>query len=482
MGVQQTIDIENAQIYTMNMKMKEKILQGIIFKVQKKGYVFRTIAGLLSGLLVFGGITHLLNLMYVKDDADTWDRILWHDFYEEQGKIDNIYIGSSHVFYNIKPQILDRLNGENNFNLSSPTQPLNTSYYLLKEAERTNRLSHVYLEMYYGCVIDDTKLQQYTRQWMHIDYMKPSLNRVAYRMAVGEPDQYINSVFPFTRYRVYLGDWDQIKETLEWKAQEEYKNYCLEKEYMEGTGQKINGRETYGKQGYRKSTRTYNDRRKYYNQNVILTDYTMGNKNEAYCIHIIEYCKEKEIPITLFISPICNLQLISTVDYDDYTSAIRALAEQQGVPFYDFNLVKEEYLPIQDGKYFSDSHHLNQDGAEKFTPFFYQIVSGAEVDNEIYFYNSYEEKLREVAPSVYGVYEELPEEESRNRTLRIASNRGSEMEYRIVLQPDGKKRRRIQDFQENMTFRVPHDEHGICTIAARVKENPVDMRTMSIRY
>lgn len=458
------------------MKKKEKILQGILFKVQKRGYVFRTMAGLLSGLLVFGGMTHLLNLMYVKDDADIWDRILWHHFYEDQGKIDNIYIGSSHVFFDINPQILAQLNGQYNFNLASPWQPLNTSYYLLREADRTNSLSHVYLEMYYECC-DDKKLLQYTRHWANMDYMKPSLNREAYRLATTEPDKYVNSMFPFTRYRVSLGEWNQIKENIKLKKQEEYKDYRYINTYADGNGQDV-----YGKQGFRECTRKYNDRLKIYKQNMILTDYSMGEGCETYCNNIIDYCKKRKIPITLFISPVYELQLISTVDYDDYTSAVRAFASEQGVPFYDFNLAKEEYLPIQDGKYFRDSQHLNQYGAEKFTPFFYQVVSGEETDNEKYFFDSYEEKLREETPSVYGVYQELHEAGSKNRTLRIASNRSSEMEYRITVQPDGKKRRRIQDFQENMTFRVPHDEHGICTIAARVKEAPVEMQTMSIRY
>ena len=78
--------------------------------------------------------------------------------------------------------------------------------------------------------------------------------------------------------------------------------------------------------------------------------------------------------------------------------------------------------------------------------------------------------------------EEQLEEPPENRTLWVASNRGMEMEYQITLTPDGKRRRQIQDFQDNMKFQVPAEEHGICTIAARVKETPVEMRTMSVRY
>lgn len=84
-----------------------------------------------------------------------WERNLWHYFYKDDGKIDNLYLGSSHVYYDINPALLDSMNGGYNFNLASSAQPLNGSYYLLKEAGKNNALSHVYLELYYQCSVKD---------------------------------------------------------------------------------------------------------------------------------------------------------------------------------------------------------------------------------------------------------------------------------------------------------------------------------------
>lgn len=420
------------------MKIKEKILQGAICRLQKIEQPFRTVAGLLAGLMIFGGITHVLDQMFVSGNGDEWTRVLWHHFYEDEGRINNIYLGSSHVYCDLDPSILDRLNGQYNFNMASGHQRLNGSYYLLREADRINELSHVYLELYYVCNYSDTEVFDYTRNWWNTDYMKPSLNKIAYLLTLGGPEQYINTMLPFSRYRASLGDWEQIKTNMERKSQEKFINYQYEEAYEDG-----NGIDICEGQGFYKSTRKYVDGRKLYQQNEILTDYTIGKRNGAYCHDIVEYCKKKEIPVTLFISPIYDLQLISTVDYDDYTTALRAFAEEQGVPFYDFNLAREEYLPIQDGKYFRDSGHLNQYGAEKFTPFFYQVVSGEEAENKKYFCDSYEERLRESAPAVYGIYVEKVEEGDRSRRLCVASNRDTGMEYRIILTPDGKRRRQI---------------------------------------
>lgn len=99
----------------------------------KRKPFFQYAAGLLAGVILFFGITQLLNRMYVEEDAQ--NRILWHNFYEDCGKIDDLYLGSSHVYFDLDPQILDQLNGQYHFNLSSSSQPLDGSYYLLREAD-----------------------------------------------------------------------------------------------------------------------------------------------------------------------------------------------------------------------------------------------------------------------------------------------------------------------------------------------------------
>ena len=66
--------------------------------------------------------------------------------------------------------------------------------------------------------------------------------------------------------------------------------------------------------------------------------------------------------------------------------------------------------------------------------------------------------------------------------MQIAANREFGIEYRITLIPDGEKRKMIQDFKEKREFRTPLEEHGVCIIVARLKDNPVEMQTMAIRY
>lgn len=479
MSNQQSVDINTQKIYTIDIILRVRENKMIYMVQVRKKYVSR-IVGILAGLIIFTTISHRLNEMYVfVGEAGVgieWYQIQWHHFYEDEGKIDNIYLGSSHVYCDIDPTILDQLNGQYNFDLAMPNQTLAGSYYLLREADRTNELRHVYLEMYYKPNIDDSTLSD-KRNWNNIDYMKPSLNKAEYILATAKAEQYINIFLPFSRYRKHLGEWECIKDNLEKKGQKSYQNYQFESCFEDGNGKNI-----YEKQGYRRCTRVYHDYDKIYNQRTILSEYSMGEKTEGYCRKIIEYCQEREIPITLFISPIYDLQLISTIDYDEYINNIKALADEYDIPFYDFNLVKEEWLTIQDGKYFSDVEHLNQWGSKLFTPFFHQVISGTVEDSKMYFYASYQEKLRALPPAIYGVYYRRPKEQEEMTSMWVASNRDSGMEYRIILTPEEGEPYVLLDFDENTEFLVPRGERGICTLSARMTGAMEELQVMEIHY
>lgn len=437
---------------------------------------FRYAAGLLSGVILFWSITQLLNRMYVEEDAQ--NRILWHNFYEDCGKIDNLCLGSSHVYFDLDPQILNELNGQYHFNLSSSSQPLDGSYYLLREADRLNNLTHVYLEMYY-LINSATEPPNVAMNWYNTDHMKLSSNKIAYMLSLNAKEQYIGTLFPFTRYRQRLGDGTYIRERLEEKRSDDYRNFRYE--YENGRGY-----ESVEKQGYRKSTWVYTDNLKRYRQNTVLSGYSMGGVNEAYCRRIITYCQDRGIPITLFVAPIYDLQLISTLDYDDYVEEIEAFTKEYNVPFYDFNLAKAEYLPFQDSRYFRDEEHLNQEGASLFTAFFHEVMTDENAADGKYFYASYAEKLRELPPVVYGLYygtdSHNTNQQTNGRIMWIASNRDSEMEYQVTITPENEEPYTLQDFSENKELHIPSEGSGQCLITARMKGSPVTIQTINIEY
>lgn len=291
-----------------------------------------------------------------------------------------------------------------------------------------------------------------------------------------------NYIFPYTRYWEYLGRWDYITKVLGSKKEEDYRTYQWDKDWgEEGSRIRICGK------GFSYSTKIFEDQDKYFKQEAVLKEAAMGEQSKKYCRMVIAYCRKREIPITLYIAPINDLELISTGNYDDYVKKIREFAAENDLEVYDFNLAKEEYLPFQDSKNFRNTGHLNSTGASLFTTFFYRVVSEEEADNNKYFYDSYEEKLKRLPPTVYGMYysvsREEPLEQEQTRNVWVASNRDSGMEYRIIMTPDEGEQYLIQDFKENKEFVLSAEKHGVCTIVARLKDAPREaVQTMNVRY
>lgn len=437
---------------------------------------------IMSILIICAGISYILNFMYVKEEE--WERILWHNFYEDQGKIDNLYLGSSHVYCDVESLYLDEITGLYNFNLSSSSQMLNASYYLLKEADKKNNLSHVYLELYYLCSTTspsnvDPIDEYYSTNWRNTDYMKMSWNKFEYIITGFDKEKYIETFFPFSRYRAYLDDWEYIKKRMQEKKEESYLFYEYYHEFENG-----GGCDEYRKQGYLYSTKTFSDKEKNLIQLRKLGENPIGKESEEYLRKIISYCQKRDIPITLFVSPTNELMLVSTEGYDNYLNQLRRIVSDYGVDFYDFNLVKEEYLPIHHLEYFRDIEHLNAYGANLFTAFFYDIVSGNISEKERYFYKSYSEKLQTEEPAIYGIYYRNCADEGNgaNFWYSIASNRDRGMEYKIIANPSDGEEYLVQDFSENKDFLMPADEHGTISIIARVNSGIDDARMLKINY
>ncbi len=449
----------------------------------------RCVAGVLAGIFIFGEIVRGLNYLYVpENNADAmWYRIMWNSFYEEQGNIDNVVLGSSHVFCDINPYLLDERNHQCNFNLSSPGQLMNATYYLLKEADKNNELSHVYIELFYLNNIkatfggEEPITEKYFNNWGNVDHMKMSLNKLAYMLTMTDVEKYPETWVQFIRYRTNLSDWGGIADTVNWKKSEDYLNYNYQFFYRETDECET----VYGKKGYYYTPSVFNETGRFFFQSTILQENPMAELSEQYLRKTIAFCQRKNIPVTLFVSPMYDLQLISTENYDNYVNQVRGIAEEYHVEFYDFNLVGEEYLPIQHPKYFMDGGHLNSVGADLFTDFFNQVMSGDIDVNKKYFYDSYKERLQNQEPEVYGIYyrdsKDSEDDGDLVRHMWIGSNRETEMEYRIIFMPYGKGQELIQDFSVNKEFKIESSsESGTLSVEYRLKTNPSFIQKIEI--
>ncbi len=423
-----------------------------------------------------------LHYLYVKEDSH--DRIWQHAYYEMQGKIDNLFVGSSHVYCGVDPSMLNTINGQVNYNRTTGGMKMDTAYYAIQEAVKRNEPDNVYLELYYyihcgeNGNLDDYAIRR--SDWFFTDYMNPSLFKVRRRLEIGGIKNGLETWLPFVRFREHLFDYEYVKEVVETKQDDAYRDYTLC--YATKEGETVfevrdNGHE------YNISTLAQSSL--YADDIMELND---GNRmhpsSEKYLRKIITFCQEEGIGITLFVSPTYELQMISAGDYDCYYRQVKAIAEEYGIAYYDFNLCRTEYLDIQKLDCFFDISHLNAQGTALYTPFLWQVVSSSPEENEKYFHDSYQAKLAAENPQIFGIYNcgfETISEQTRLKR-RIASNRETGLEYRITATPDEGTPYTIQDFSQNKDFTLPLGENGTVTIAARAADSPESVQTLEIDY
>lgn len=424
----------------------------------------RAVLLVLTAALFFLVGTKLLNYLYWQEED--WERILFHHFYGQKENIDCVYLGSSHVFCAFDPEILDEKNGKNNFNLATSGQSLMGSYYLLREADRYNEIETVYLELYYTCSTGGQgnyrEKESVQISWRITDYMRMSPLKLDAFFHMNPKEYYVDAAFPYVRYRAHLTEKDWMKDRVNNKSSGNYKKYIY-----------VDGLTEYRDKGYYATSMELTNPLFVRERNP--EDMYLTKDAEKYLRKIIEYCQKKGIRIVLCTNPMYEIQPASTENYDNYADGIRKVAAEYGVPYYDFNMVRGECLPIQKPEYFMDAGHLNSKGAALYSNFFHRVVSAPEEENSEYFYSSYQEKMEKEKPEVYGLYCYLMEEAElqpgdepdRNLKMTIAATRKDDIEYQIFLTPEGGETYMFQDFSENREFCVSAQEHGSCEIIWR---------------
>lgn len=434
---------------------------------------FNRLLMVISGAIVLLFIFHILNYMYVEESE--WSRKLWHDYYETES-IDNIFVGSSHVYCSVNPNMLDSINGMENYNISVSSMRMNGVYYAIREVADDHALKNVYVEVYYGVLAgeDGDCLGAYStmKNWYLYDYLEPSCNKIFFLCSMRKSDKLLDTVFPFIRYREHIFDASYIKSNLKNKATDDYKNYKVRAEYDTYMVE-------YQDKGYLYDTNEMSEYDLLYGQEVNLqSEGLMPYNTDSYLRKTIEYCQEKGINIVLYVSPLYASQVLSAIDYDLYNQQVLSIANDYGIPFYDFNLCKSEYLDITHKEYYKNAGHLNSRGADLFTPFLWEVLSGNYEENQKFFCQTYEEKIHLDMPETYGVYYYDNGEDGINFT--VASNRETEMEYRIVFTPYEGEQRIIQDFSENKDFVLSYDECGTLAVVSRIKAQPQQMQSLEM--
>ena len=70
------------------------------------------------------------------DDVHSYSRAMLQELYADAGKIDTLFLGSSHCYRSVDPDAVDAALGTYSFNAGSSQQLPDGSYYMLRGSRR----------------------------------------------------------------------------------------------------------------------------------------------------------------------------------------------------------------------------------------------------------------------------------------------------------------------------------------------------------
>lgn len=346
-------------------------------------------------LIGIGMITSYLTI----DDVAKPSRYILHNFYNREENIDTLFLGTSHTMYGIDPEVYEKITGNKAYNCGTNWQFVDGSLALLKEADKLYDVKHVYLDLYFSvCRTPNRKDRtsgDLVSAYYVADYMQASWNKYMYIISSGSSEHYIEALVPQRRYIKNLIDFSYIRSNINKKMDENYKNYIYKNEY-----------EMIKKNGQTDCMSSLENKGFYSEgiKNPIPASRAEWNDWKAVLTEIIEYCQKHDISITFTALPMSDFYIMQAggVRYDEFVEEILEVIEDSGVKvdYWDFNLVKTEYLSLNEEDY-RDISHLNSEGARKATALLADLEKNS--NEEIVFYESYQEKLNNEENTVFGI-------------------------------------------------------------------------------
>ncbi|MFT5875750.1 MAG: hypothetical protein ACI8WT_004747 [Clostridium sp.] len=142
-------------------------------------------------------ITTALNSIFILK-TNHRSKLLAGLYSNTKDQYDVVLLGSSHMNAAIDPNILWNEHGITSYNYATGGQPIDVTYYMLKEVLKKHKNPIVVVDLYYLCLLDQFGNEGYVRNAM--DNLKFSANKVDAIISSTPRNQWINYLFPIFKY------------------------------------------------------------------------------------------------------------------------------------------------------------------------------------------------------------------------------------------------------------------------------------------
>ena len=333
----------------------------------------------------------------LKDDANSYARVLFHEFYN-QDKIDYLVCGASHVSHGVEANNASQKLGKAVFNAGTPSQKIDGTYAILRQAVKLYKIEKVFLELDFAVAIDSPFAERngFKAEYIVASRLKDFSIKADYLLHCSSPKYYINSFLPIGKDKLMTLNPKKVAKKLTSILNRKYFKYQYEDEGSEYAGKGcVLDLEEIPDGGFSNDFKV-----------VPIPVGGISNHWKITVEKIIDLCKENNIELILYSMPCSDFYLNERGNYDEYYSFCRDFAAEKGFSYYDFNLVRPEILSLRDSDY-TDDNHLSKKGVYVWTDAFCNFFGSKYKEEnalEKYFYSSYAQKMAEMPDKIFGLY------------------------------------------------------------------------------
>ena len=397
-------------------------------KFRFNGRVLKVLASAAVFLLASFPVSFLL-----KDDANSYARALFHEFYAQE-RIDYLICGASHVSHGVEANMAGERFGRSVFNTGTPSQKIDGTLAILRQAVKLHRIEKVFLELDFAitCEGDFSERTGFKASYIVADGIRDFGIRAGFLLNCSKPKYYLNHLLPIGKDKMLTLNPKKVGRKMRSLLNGDYFECRYGDEDSEYAGRGC----VMDLDGIPEGGFSNGEREMPIDVRNISRDW-IETVDE-----IISLCAENGIELIFYSMPGSDFYLNERGNYDEYYAFCRNFCAERGFPYYDFNLARPELLSLSDGDY-TDDNHLGKRGVLRWTEVFCDFFSGkhAEADAlEKYFYASYAEKMSAMGPRIFGIY---AIESGDRRTLSIEpvtnASGGERISYTVTLVSGGRE-------------------------------------------
>ena len=358
--------------------------------------ILRNTFKIIAFVFVFFILTWIV-AFFCKDDANSYARVLFHEFYEQE-KIDYLICGASHVSHGVEANRASDSFGKAVFNIGTPSQQIDGTLAILRQAVKSYRIEKVFLELDFAIATDRPVSERngFKAEYIVAGGLKDKAIKADYLLHCSRPIYYLNSFLPIGKDKMMTLNPKKVGKKLRSLLNGDYFKYQYGDEDSEyaGKGCVLDVGEI--------ADGTFSN---YYREGMIdLSGISDDWKNTV--DKIIALCRENGIELIFYSMPGSDFYLNERGNYDEYYAFCRDFCAERGFRYYDFNLARPELCALSDSDY-HDDNHLSKKGVYRWTEIFCDFFSEKYTEADAlgtYFYASYAEKMATQSDRIFGLY------------------------------------------------------------------------------